>query len=491
MKRSSSLLARVTKFLSSAAKCEERNELTAARRLYQESNRLLMHAGRDRRVAALRVRSLSGVAATLRKQGRYEASEKIYRRALSLAERELGREHLDVSIVLNDIGVLLKYAGKFTEAGQVYQRALAITERQLGSRHPEVATIYHNLGGLEHAAGNFARAESFARHALKIRRRALGPSHPDIAAEMAALAPILDGRRKFAEAARLYRRALPVLQRSLGDGHVDVTVALNNFAANAQARGRPAEAERIYRGTLAAKERSLGKDHPSVATTLNNLAVLLKQRKQFVEADALFRRTLTIIERALGARHPSVATCLENYAQLLRRMRRTERARQLEQRAERIRSGMETLSDDEVAVTATLNPQFTRFHLSVRPSAIHRWGVFAEEDIPAGRKVIVYAGEKIGRGTRRRLSPTKTYLFALNRYSVIDGAAGGSGAEFINHCCEPNLVARATPHTISFFSKRPIASGEELTLDYKFRKTVKRIVCRCGTAACRGTINVL
>jgi hypothetical protein len=134
------------------------------------------------------------------------------------------------------------------------------------------------------------------------------------------------------------------------------------------------------------------------------------QEHKYVEADAIFRYALTTLERGLGPGHPHVAACLDNYAQLLRRTQRGARARQLEARAERIRKGIETLTDDNVAVTAMLNPQFTRFHLSVRPSKIHRWGVYAEEPIPTGRKVIEYAGERISRHGRITQNPQEDLL---------------------------------------------------------------------------------
>ncbi len=477
--------------MASADRHEYRNDLESAARLYKESQQLLQIQRRDPKVAALHVRSLCGLACIRRQQGRFKISERMYRRALQIAEEAFGPEHQIVSTVLNDLGVLLKYAGRFTEAGQLYQRALANTEKNLGPSHPEVATVYHNLSGLEHAAGNFARAESFGRYALKLRRKIVGAAHPDCALEMAALAPILDGRHKFAEAARLYRRALPVLERIHGSGHPDVMVALNNLAANAQARGRPGEAARIYRRTLAMKERVFGADHPTIATTLNNLAVLLKQQKKYLEADAIYRRALKILEHALGPRHLNTAACLDNYAQLLRRMRRSGYARHLEARASRIRRGIETLADDNTAVTATINPLFTRFRLSMRPSAIHRWGVFADEAIPARRKVIEYAGERVSRNAaRRRFNPDKVYFYRISGDRIVDGAAGGSGAEFINHCCAPNLVARKSVDRIDFVSTRKIAAGEELTVDYQFSRRLKKVPCHCGAPNCRGTINV-
>ncbi|HUQ91715.1 MAG TPA: hypothetical protein VM120_08535 [Bryobacteraceae bacterium] len=39
-------------------------------------------------------------------------------------------------------------------------------------------------------------------------------------------------------------------------------------------------------------------------------------------------------------------------------------------------------------------------------------------------------------------------------------------------------------------SKRWIEPGEELTVDYKFARSVRRDVCSCGSPKCRGSINV-
>jgi SET domain-containing protein len=126
----------------------------------------------------------------------------------------------------------------------------------------------------------------------------------------------------------------------------------------------------------------------------------------------------------------------------------------------------------------------------VLPSAVHRFGVFAGESIPAGRRVIEYTGEIVSRReAARRGEAGRCYLFFLDSYRRIDGAVGGSGAEYVNHCCAPNLVARKVRGRIFYFSRRRIDRGEELTLDYKYR-TAEPIECRCGAPTCRGTINL-
>lgn len=140
-----------------------------------------------------------------------------------------------------------------------------------------------------------------------------------------------------------------------------------------------------------------------------------------------------------------------------------------------------------------IDSKFACFGLRLGKSKIHRWGIYATEFIPARRKVIEYTGEKISRRETKRRADTSDliYLFTLDSYWTIDGSVKGSGAQYINHCCEPNLIARIVRGHILYISLRDIHPGEELTVDYHFDKKVERVPCRCGSVKCRGTINVL
>ena len=138
-----------------------------------------------------------------------------------------------------------------------------------------------------------------------------------------------------------------------------------------------------------------------------------------------------------------------------------------------------------------VDPRFACFRMDLRKSPIHRYGVYAAEPIPAHRKVIEYTGERISRReTKRRGLGPRTYLFTLDDYWTLDGSVGGSGAEYINHSCAPNLRATIQKGHILYISKRPIAAGEELTVDYRFSKEVDKVPCRCLAQKCRGTINL-
>ncbi len=120
--------------------------------------------------------------------------------------------------------------------------------------------------------------------------------------------------------------------------------------------------------------------------------------------------------------------------------------------------------------------------------------MFAAGVIPPRKYVIEYGGRRIHiRDEERELlkpgRPNRILTARLNRCWIIDAFVGGSGAEYINHSCDPNLFVRKTREHIFLVSRRRIAKGEELTVDYKLRPKKPRYACRCGTAKCRGFMN--
>lgn len=141
--------------------------------------------------------------------------------------------------------------------------------------------------------------------------------------------------------------------------------------------------------------------------------------------------------------------------------------------------------------TPYVDERLACFKLYVGASTIHRWGIYAGERIPPKRKIIEYTGERISRReTKRRSDSALNYLFTLDKYWTIDGSVGGSGAQYINHSCDPNVFATIVKGHILYMSKRWIEKGEELTIDYNFAPDVEKYPCACGAPNCRGTINL-
>ena len=462
---------------------EQTSQLLPAEKIYLRSLRIVETAEHNADVDALYIQVLASLARLYRTQGRYQEAEPPLKRALELAGENFGSDSLAAARALSNLAVLYQETRRFAQAGKLYERAVEIAEK--AGDQLQLAGACRNLAALEHARGRNRAAEPYAQRAVDIREKALGPDDPEAASDVVLLAAILDRRKRFEEAEPLYRRVLKVFEKVYGREHAQVAAVLNNLAALYQARGEGYRPEQLYKRVLSIKEKALGPDHAEVATTLNNLAVLYKGLERYSEARPLYDRALAIFEKNLGAAHPKVAQALMNYAHLLR-----AEAEWLEKRARRIESDLKRTSAD-AGKQPRIDARIARFRLAVRPSRIHRWGVYAEETIPADQEVIEYTGARLSRGDAKRRSRRKLqYLFVVDKYWKIDGAAGGSGAQYINHSCAPNIVARKVDNRIFYFSKRRIEAGEELLVDYKFSKFAPKVPCHCGAANCRGTINL-
>ncbi|OCK75966.1 histone H3-K4 methyltransferase Set1 [Lepidopterella palustris CBS 459.81] len=136
-------------------------------------------------------------------------------------------------------------------------------------------------------------------------------------------------------------------------------------------------------------------------------------------------------------------------------------------------------------------------------SAIHNWGLYAEEDIAVNDMIIEYVGEKV----RQRVADLRekkydlqgvgsSYLFRIDEDTVIDATKMGGIARFINHSCVPNCTAKIIrvdgTKRIVIYALRDIAKNEELTYDYKFERemdSTDRIPCLCGSVGCKGFLN--
>uniref|UniRef100_A0A8C7XQS3 Euchromatic histone-lysine N-methyltransferase 1a n=1 Tax=Oryzias sinensis TaxID=183150 RepID=A0A8C7XQS3_9TELE len=123
------------------------------------------------------------------------------------------------------------------------------------------------------------------------------------------------------------------------------------------------------------------------------------------------------------------------------------------------------------------------------------WGVRALQDVPQGAFVCEYVGEII-RDTEADKRESDSFLFTLDNKvgdaHCIDAKSFGNIGRFLNHLCEPNLLAVRvfTTHQdlrfprIAFFSSRPIRAGE---IDYGenyWRVKSKYFSCQCGSSKC-------
>ena len=139
--------------------------------------------------------------------------------------------------------------------------------------------------------------------------------------------------------------------------------------------------------------------------------------------------------------------------------------------------------------------------VEVRNSEVHGRGVFAVAPIAKGTRIFEYLGERLSHTAADKRyedhdeNDNHTFLFIVDRNTVIDAAVDGSDARFINHHCDGNCTSVIENRRVFIDSLRNIAPGEELGYDYEIGRdkddppNVDEIyACRCGSPKCRGSM---
>ncbi|WP_410675266.1 tetratricopeptide repeat protein [Amycolatopsis sp. cmx-4-68] len=258
--------------------------------------------------------SRAGLAATLRRLGRWEEAEREHRAVLDIRTRVLGPEHPDTLTSRAGLAVTLRGLGRWEEGEREGRAVLESFTRVLGPDHP------HTLAGRSYVAlavtlrglGRWEEAERELRAVLDIFTRVLGPEHPDTLTSRAGLAVTLRGLGRSEEAEREGRAVLDSFTRVLGPEHPHTLTSRAGLAATLRRLGRWEEAEREHRAVLDIRTRVLGPEHPDTLTSRDNLALLLQRLGRVQEAEREHRAVLDIRTRVLGPEHPDTLTSRDN-----------------------------------------------------------------------------------------------------------------------------------------------------------------------------------
>jgi SET domain-containing protein len=137
----------------------------------------------------------------------------------------------------------------------------------------------------------------------------------------------------------------------------------------------------------------------------------------------------------------------------------------------------------------------------VRKSGVHGYGGFAKKDLKKGTRVTEYLGDRITHKEADKRyedhdeDDNHTFLFIVDKRTVIDAGVAGNNARFINHQCDPNCESTIEKGRVWIEAIRPIKAGDELGYDYQIGRepddpeNVDIIyACRCGSPKCRGTM---
>ena len=99
----------------------------------------------------------------LYRTGQYDRAVVVAKKALEVAEHNVGPNHLDVAKCLNNLAVLYEAQGRYEQAKPLIKRSLVIYETALGPDHPDVALTLNTLAAIHNSQGEYALAERLSK----------------------------------------------------------------------------------------------------------------------------------------------------------------------------------------------------------------------------------------------------------------------------------------------------------------------------------------
>tara|TARA_A100001015_G_scaffold12358_1_gene14583 strand:+ start:5480 stop:5932 length:453 start_codon:yes stop_codon:yes gene_type:complete len=130
----------------------------------------------------------------------------------------------------------------------------------------------------------------------------------------------------------------------------------------------------------------------------------------------------------------------------------------------------------------------------IKKSRIDKKGLYANQNIKKGTKIIEYKG-KIISVKKSELDPKfdnrkAIYLFNINSRYDLDGNFKFNTARLINHSCNPNCEVFGKGLKIWVYAMKNIKKGEELSYDYgfSFDENFREFPCNCRSKNCVGFI---
>src|ERR1700704_988851 len=135
-------------------------------------------------------------------------------------------------------------------------------------------------------------------------------------------------------------------------------------------------------------------------------------------------------------------------------------------------------------------PNYQKFDVLVKPSAIDGLGAFAAQAIRRRLKIGEIRGESLGvqeariRATRHE----RIMIVEISSRRAIDFSGSSDPMRYTNHSCAPNARLCIRQRRVEFYALRDIAPGEEITVNYGETHHEGRLVCRCGAVGCAGRL---
>jgi tetratricopeptide (TPR) repeat protein len=283
------------------------------------------------------------LATILEEQGDRERARRCDERVVAIRREVIGEPSLRVAFGLSSLSNQLLGAERLDE-GRAMAHASAVMLEACGRQeHPRASLVYLGVAVAEVISGNGAASERWLARSIALETRTFGADHPSTGSVLLTAARTYTARGFHGRAAELAQKAAAVFQPRLATHAEAFSSSVSVGYQNLRLLERTDAAGRWLESVIAGLDRV--KPPPdALGPALCMLGESYLAAGRLAKSEAALRRSLPIAERVHGGDSEEVRAVLVILAALLAKQRRTEEARAIEDRAQRIADAIEDRS---------------------------------------------------------------------------------------------------------------------------------------------------
>jgi tetratricopeptide (TPR) repeat protein len=256
--------------------------------------------------------ALNNLGRAYQELGKYERAIELKERGLAIKEKKLNENSIELGVSLGDLGGVYMALGNYEKAKDLLERALVIADSHGHDENDDTASILHNLGLLYGNLGYQGKKIKLLERALKIKKKCFGEEHPETASTLEGLGVAYEHLGNSKKAEELLEYALNLYEKNYGKNHLASSQTLMNLGVTYVSLGKYEKAKELLESSLVLKSKQYGEDHPETALALDNLGRLYSCLGDYGKAKELTERALIIFEKKYEKSHRKLVPALFN-----------------------------------------------------------------------------------------------------------------------------------------------------------------------------------
>ncbi|HEY9791281.1 MAG TPA: tetratricopeptide repeat protein [Candidatus Obscuribacterales bacterium] len=231
--------------------------------------------------------AMKEVGWTLKEQRTHNVAELLSTSdALLEAEGQLPSDSPEIANLCLKLAELYETYERYAEAEPLFRRALSIVEKQ--SEHDaQLLVILEKIGLMSVKQGKFEQAEGIFKRVLQVRIQKLGPQHIDVGNTCMHLGQMYVQKGDHINAIKCLTRALPIAEKQYGAEHAYVGDVADQLAVCYYETGQYDKAEPLFWRAFKIKRVSQDTQSSEITSLLTKLADLYNKQGQYNMADSV------------------------------------------------------------------------------------------------------------------------------------------------------------------------------------------------------------